>query len=93
MDPASAKLFFHPRLRITAESVAQSLDISLEKANQVLSRPDTHAIILKALEQAFQETIKNTLLEMVRIPHETVPTRVDCSVRLASVFGEIQHGF
>jgi hypothetical protein len=88
MDPESAKLFFHPRLRITGESVAQSLDISLDQANQVLSRPGTHTIILNALEQAFQETIRKTLIEMVRIPHETVPTRVDCSVRLTGVFGE-----
>lgn len=80
-----ARLFFHPSITVTAEAVADKLDLTIEKADQLLSRPVTHDIIREALDGAFQETIFRTLREMVRIPHESVPVRQDCAVGLPSL--------
>lgn len=88
-----ALLIFHPRITIRAESVAEKLHISLEQADQLLSRPGTYPLLQQALGTAFQDTIFKTLLEMIRVPHETVPVRVDCTVELpelpvARIFNE-----
>lgn len=80
-----ARLFFHPSITITAELVAEKLDLSIEKADQLLSRHGTHDIMRKALDDAFHQAIFRTLREMVRIPHESVPVRQDCAVALPSL--------
>ena len=77
-DKQNAKIFFHPKIWITAEHAAGVLGISIEKANQIMSRPDTYELLKQSLEGAIQTALLNTLQQMVRVPHETVPTRVDC---------------
>ena len=80
-----AKLYFAPRIWITAEHAAEVLDVPIDKADQLLSRPDTNEILMAALHQAFNETVDRTLKEMLRVPHETVPTRIDCAVTLPTL--------
>jgi hypothetical protein len=60
--------------------MAELLGISISKADQLLSRPDTNEILQKALHDSIQVTLFTTLSNMARTPHETVPTRVDCVV-------------
>ena len=78
----NAKLFFKPSIWITAEHAADMLGISIEKANQLLSRPDTSELLKRAMHEAIQTALRYVLQEMERIPHETVPVRVDCAVAL-----------
>lgn len=85
MPQEHTKLFFAPKIWITAEHAADMLDISLEKADQLLSRPDTNEILKTRMHQALQDALLATLQQMARIPHETVPTRVDCAVALPTL--------
>jgi hypothetical protein len=43
------KLFFSPQIYVTAEHAADVLGISLEKADKLLSAPDTYEIVKAAL--------------------------------------------
>jgi hypothetical protein len=81
-EPIQAKLIFTPKIIITAEHAAAVLGIPLEKASQIISRPDTAEVLKKAMNDAVQETLMRVLFQMARIPHETVPTRVDCVIQL-----------
>jgi len=78
----NSQLFFAPKIWIKAEHAADMLGISLEKANQLLSRPDTNDILKAAMHRAVQDALLQTLQQMARVPHETVPTRIDCAVAL-----------
>jgi len=80
-----AKLLFHPHIVVAAESVAQKLQIEIEQADQLLSRPDTHGLLEQAMAEAFQDAIFKALLQMRRVPHERVPVRVDSAVALTGL--------
>lgn len=82
---AHAELLFHPQISITAEGVAEKLHLSIEQADQLLSRPGTHPTLEKALADAFQASIFHTLVEMAAVPHEPVPVRVDSAIALAGL--------
>jgi len=77
-----ARLFFAPKIWITAEHAADMLGISIEKADQLLSRPDTSEILKAAMHAGLQAALRTTLEQMARVPHEAVPTRVDVAVAL-----------
>jgi hypothetical protein len=85
MDTKHAKVFLHPRIWITAEHAAGVLGISIEKADQILSRPDTYELLKSSLHSALQTALLSTLQQMARIPHESVPTRIDCVADCPSV--------
>src|SRR5574337_1628785 len=78
----NARIIFNPKVELAAEHVAEVLQISIEKANQLLSRPDTNEILRTAIIQAIHQALDKSLQEMARIPHETVPIRRDCMVTL-----------
>ena len=84
MEP-HAKLLFKPLIWITAEHAADVLHISIEKADQLLSRPDTNDLLKAAMHDAIQQSLVTVLKQMVRIPHESVPTRIDCNVNLPAL--------
>jgi hypothetical protein len=79
-----AQIIFTPTIGIDAEQIARLYDISLEKADQILSRPDTKELLQKALQAALHEALNKVVYELVRIPHEVVPVRTDCVVALPS---------
>ena len=88
-----ARLFFRPQIWITAEHAADMLGIPLEKADQLLSRPDTSDILKAAMNEGLQAILKRTLEDMARVPHSSMPVRVDCAVALpelpiAHIFGQ-----
>lgn len=78
------KLFYQPKIYLTAELAAQVLGIDLKKADQLLSAPDTHSIVQEALARGVQVALLDILQQMARQrwPQETVPVRVDCHVDL-----------
>ena len=79
----NAVIILRPSITIRAERVAEVLHVSIEKANKLLSQPDTGQIIRTALEAKFQTTVDELLQGMLRVPMEAVPApRVDCSVTL-----------
>jgi hypothetical protein len=81
----NAHLIFKPTIHIRAERVAEVLSIPLEKANQLLSHPETKQFLQVGLERAFQETVDRMLQEMSRVPLAAIApisTRVDCIVEL-----------
>lgn len=77
-----AKLYFTPKICVTAEHAAGILGCSIEKADQVLSRPDTNELLKIAMHDAVQKALVEVLQAMVRTPHESVPTRIDCVAKL-----------
>jgi hypothetical protein len=83
------KLVYTPEIIITAEHAADVLSISLEKADQLLSSPDTFGIVQEALSVGLQEALLKILQEMVRKrwPQDTLPIRRDCVVRLPNLPG------
>jgi hypothetical protein len=80
----SVKLFYQPKIYLTAELAAQVLGIDLKKANQLLSAPDTYSIVQEALARGVQAALLDILQQMARQrwPQETIPVRVDCAVEL-----------
>ncbi len=77
-----AKLHFMPKITVTAEHAAEILGVSIERADQVLSRPDTNEVLKVAMHEALQKVLVEVLHQMVKVPHESVPTRVDCVAQL-----------
>jgi hypothetical protein len=78
------KLFYNPKIYVTAEQAARVLGISLEKANVLLSAPDTYSIVEAALKEGLAEIVNGVFRNMARArwPQETIPIRVDCHVDL-----------
>src|ERR1035437_3803673 len=78
------RLFYQPKIYLTAEHAAQVLGIDLRKADQLLSAPDTYSIVQEALQQGVQEPLFKILQQRARQrwPQETIPVRVDCRVEL-----------
>ena len=81
------RLFFSPQIYVTAEHAADVLGISLEKADKLLSAPDTYEIVKAALGDGLQKALLEILQQMVRQrwPQDTIPVRVDCNVNLPSL--------
>ncbi len=100
-EPRHAVLIVRPAITIRSERVAEVLGVSLDKADQILSDPNTKPIIVAALERSFQETVSLVIKAAVRIPTEAFstgttgttgttgphPVRVDCLVTVPSVAG------
>lgn len=84
--PENAILIFTPRIRVAAENVALMCSVSIDRANRILSNPETKDLILRALDQSFHETVNRVLAELTRIPAAAVPSgpspRVDCAVSI-----------
>lgn len=80
-----SQIILRPILTIRASRVAEVLGVDLEKANRLLSQPDTRQILTTALEQSFQATIDATLKQMLRVPLESVPVVRDCAVKLPAL--------
>ena len=78
----NAKIIFTPIIVITAEQVSQTFGFSIEKSNQLLSRPDSKLLFQKALEGSLQTALFEVVREISKVPHEIVPVRVDAAVRL-----------
>ena len=78
------RLFYQPKIYLTAELAAQVLGIDLKKADQLLSAPDTYSIVQEALARDVQDALLKILQQMARQrwPQETIPVRVDCQVDL-----------
>lgn len=78
------KLAYTPKIYVTAERAADVLGITLEKADQLLSGPETFEVVKAALADAMQKALIDILQRMARQrwPQETVPIRVDCVVDL-----------
>lgn len=83
---SNAVIIFTPRITVRAERVAELLGISIDRANLMLSQPETKNIIQTALEQSFQETTDAILKSMTRVPAVAVPSnRVDCAVGIQGI--------
>src|SRR5450631_3530087 len=78
------RLFYQPKIYLTAELAAEVFCIDLKKADQLLSAPDTHSIVQEALARGVQAALLEILQQMARQrwPQETIPVRVDCQVDL-----------
>jgi hypothetical protein len=84
MEDQHVRLFYDPKIYVTAEHAADVLGISLEKADKLLSSPDTYEIVKAAIAEGMQKALLETLQLMARQrwPQDTLPVRVDCYVKL-----------
>jgi hypothetical protein len=83
MQPAV--LILKPAITITAERVALVLGVPLDRATEILSRPDTRDIIQAALDQKFHETIDSLIFTLLRQPTVGAPPKRDVLVELPGI--------
>ena len=80
---------FNPNIVLTAELTAKTLGISIEKADELLSGPETQSIIQTALAQAIERTLDETVKQMARCKWPSVmdqsPIRRDVTVELTGL--------
>jgi hypothetical protein len=89
MKNEHVRIHFHPDIYLTSEQAARYLNISIEKADQLLSAPDTFNLVQSALQQGIQESLNNIMKQMARSKWPSVmdrsPVRVDVNVELDSI--------
>lgn len=86
MDGQNAVLNFRPLISVRAERVAEVLGVTIEEANQLLSQPETRAIVERAINDALHAGVDTALVQMARIPLVSVSGNVrDCAVALPAL--------
>jgi hypothetical protein len=80
------KIHFQPDIWLTTEGVARHLNISVEKADQLLSGPEVEQIYKAALSLNIQNTLSETSQQLARQKWPSVmdrqPIRQDVNVQL-----------
>lgn len=77
-----ARIFFNPKIYVTAEQVSMMYKIPIEQADQFLSRPDVYDFMKASLAKALNDALDSSVYELLKKPHEKVPVRIDCHVEL-----------
>lgn len=91
MSNENAVLWFTPKISIRAERVAQVLNISIDRANALLSEPNTKALIQAGLDQAFHSTVGDVIrglshLESIRASSPApAQVRRDCVTDVSGI--------
>ena len=89
MKNEHVKIHFQPNIYLTSENAARYLDISIEKADELLSAPDTANIVQTALELGIQKSLNDVMIQMKKSRWPSVmdrsPIRQDVVVTLPSI--------